>query len=423
MPVAVARFVLSQYGSNCYVVRAAEDAAEAVVVDPGGDPAPLLDASRMGRASAAILVTHTDVDHVDGRRRARAGDRRRGLGARRRGRRAARTASPRTGGSVAAYEPEHRRRRRRDRASPGSSSRSSASRATRPTTSRSAPTATIFSGDLLFAGSVGRVDLPAATGRRCSSRCAAFVERYGRDAVVYPGHGGPTTLGRELETNPFLAELRAPAELMAEKFQAPRGTHDVLPAEQPLWQQVTGTLAEVAELYGYRRIQTPNFEDTGALPAHVRPGLGHRPEGDVHVHRPGRPLADAAAGGHGADRARVRRARDAPRPAAGEALHRRADVPVRGAAEGPLPRALAVLGRGDRLGRPGDRRRGDPALHRVRAARRDHAVRAAAQLDRRRGLPAGVRRAADRLARRARRASSTRTRARSARRTRCGSST
>jgi histidyl-tRNA synthetase len=50
---------------------------------------------------------------------------------------------------------------------------------------------------------------------------------------------------------------------MAERFQAPRGTHDVLPAEQPLWQKVTGTLAEVAELYGYRRIQTPNFEDTG----------------------------------------------------------------------------------------------------------------------------------------------------------------
>jgi len=46
------------------------------------------------------------------------------------------------------------------------------------------------------------------------------------------------------------------------RFQAPRGTHDVLPGEQPLWQRVTGTLGEVAELYGYRRIQTPNFEDT-----------------------------------------------------------------------------------------------------------------------------------------------------------------
>jgi histidyl-tRNA synthetase len=49
---------------------------------------------------------------------------------------------------------------------------------------------------------------------------------------------------------------------VSSKFQAPRGTHDVLPSEQPMWQLVTGTLAEVAELYGYRRIQTPNFEDT-----------------------------------------------------------------------------------------------------------------------------------------------------------------
>ena len=49
---------------------------------------------------------------------------------------------------------------------------------------------------------------------------------------------------------------------MTARFQAPRGTHDVLPAEQPEWQLVTGTLAEVAELYGYRRVQTPNFEDT-----------------------------------------------------------------------------------------------------------------------------------------------------------------
>jgi histidyl-tRNA synthetase len=45
------------------------------------------------------------------------------------------------------------------------------------------------------------------------------------------------------------------------KFQAPRGTHDVLPSEQPLWQLATGTLAEVAEAYGYGRIVTPVFED------------------------------------------------------------------------------------------------------------------------------------------------------------------
>ena len=49
---------------------------------------------------------------------------------------------------------------------------------------------------------------------------------------------------------------------MTTRFQAPRGTHDVLPGEQPAWQLVTGALAQVSELYGYRRIQTPNFEDT-----------------------------------------------------------------------------------------------------------------------------------------------------------------
>jgi histidyl-tRNA synthetase len=45
------------------------------------------------------------------------------------------------------------------------------------------------------------------------------------------------------------------------KFRAPRGTHDVLPAEQPLWRLATETLAGVAEAYGYARILTPAFEE------------------------------------------------------------------------------------------------------------------------------------------------------------------
>ena len=46
------------------------------------------------------------------------------------------------------------------------------------------------------------------------------------------------------------------------RFEAPRGTHDILPSEQPLWQWVTGQMQEVCALYGYRRIVTPGFEDT-----------------------------------------------------------------------------------------------------------------------------------------------------------------
>ena len=46
------------------------------------------------------------------------------------------------------------------------------------------------------------------------------------------------------------------------KFEAPRGTHDTLPSEQPLWQQVTGEAERLCALYGYRKIVTPGFEDT-----------------------------------------------------------------------------------------------------------------------------------------------------------------
>jgi histidyl-tRNA synthetase len=46
------------------------------------------------------------------------------------------------------------------------------------------------------------------------------------------------------------------------RFEAPRGTHDILPSEQPLWHWVTGEMETVADLYGYRRIDTPAFEDT-----------------------------------------------------------------------------------------------------------------------------------------------------------------
>jgi len=45
-------------------------------------------------------------------------------------------------------------------------------------------------------------------------------------------------------------------------IERPRGTHDILPSEQPLWERVTGEVERLCALYGYRRIQTPVFEDT-----------------------------------------------------------------------------------------------------------------------------------------------------------------
>jgi histidyl-tRNA synthetase len=46
------------------------------------------------------------------------------------------------------------------------------------------------------------------------------------------------------------------------RIEAPRGTHDILPSDQPLWRKVTGEMERLCSLYGYRRIQTPVFEDT-----------------------------------------------------------------------------------------------------------------------------------------------------------------
>ncbi|MFN8186740.1 MAG: histidine--tRNA ligase [Gaiellales bacterium] len=46
------------------------------------------------------------------------------------------------------------------------------------------------------------------------------------------------------------------------RIEAPRGTHDILPADQPVWQLILGEIERLCDLYGYRRIQTPVFEDT-----------------------------------------------------------------------------------------------------------------------------------------------------------------
>ncbi len=67
----------------------------------------------------------------------------------------------------------------------------------------------LFSGDLLFANSVGRVDLPGGDWDTLLASVRTLLERFPPETVVYPGHGPATTLGAELASNPFLAELRA----------------------------------------------------------------------------------------------------------------------------------------------------------------------------------------------------------------------
>jgi glyoxylase-like metal-dependent hydrolase (beta-lactamase superfamily II) len=209
MPLAVDSFVMGPYGSNCYVVRADRGAADAAVIDPGDDPTPLrLELARMGAQTAGILVTHTDVDHIGGV--AALAD---GTGAEVWAPAgevdAMRAGETRGGLRVAPHDPAHVVSGG-DTVTvagiafevvdvPGHSSGHIAFFAD----------GELFSGDLLFAGSVGRVDLAGGDWDTLLDSVRALLDRFPADTVVRPGHGPATTLGTELQTNPFLRDLRA----------------------------------------------------------------------------------------------------------------------------------------------------------------------------------------------------------------------
>lgn len=69
-------------------------------------------------------------------------------------------------------------------------------------------TRALLSGDVLFAGSVGRVDLPGGDWATLERSIGELLRGFPAETTVYPGHMGVTTLGRERDTNPFLSELR-----------------------------------------------------------------------------------------------------------------------------------------------------------------------------------------------------------------------
>jgi glyoxylase-like metal-dependent hydrolase (beta-lactamase superfamily II) len=66
-----------------------------------------------------------------------------------------------------------------------------------------------FGGDLLFAGSIGRTDLPLADPAAMNRSLARYTELPG-ETIVYPGHGPRTTIERERRTNPFLTGVARP---------------------------------------------------------------------------------------------------------------------------------------------------------------------------------------------------------------------
>jgi glyoxylase-like metal-dependent hydrolase (beta-lactamase superfamily II) len=67
-----------------------------------------------------------------------------------------------------------------------------------------------FSGDLLFAGSIGRTDLPGGSFEEMQESLARVALRQPDETVVRPGHGPDTTIGRERLVNPYLSDLPIP---------------------------------------------------------------------------------------------------------------------------------------------------------------------------------------------------------------------
>ena len=246
-------FTVGPVQENCYIVRPAEavaatadEAVQAIIVDPGEEAGRLLDAARsLGVELQAILITHCHFDHIGAvaplaaatgapvycpeieqpvladimswvppgfgpfesyeADRTLAGGERLNL----------------AGMDIEVlYTPGH---------SPGhltyaiSPSRESGGAAD-PAGSARAPGArpahggdgALFSGDVLFAGSVGRVDLPGGDWATLERSIATLLRDFPAETVVYPGHMGVTTLARERDTNPFLSELRSVSKVTAE---------------------------------------------------------------------------------------------------------------------------------------------------------------------------------------------------------------
>ena len=65
----------------------------------------------------------------------------------------------------------------------------------------------LFVGDTLFAGAIGRTDLPGGDYDTLIASIRTVLFPFGDDAIVHPGHGPDTTIGQERRTNPFLQDV------------------------------------------------------------------------------------------------------------------------------------------------------------------------------------------------------------------------
>jgi glyoxylase-like metal-dependent hydrolase (beta-lactamase superfamily II) len=212
MGLEVEMLTVGPIGENCFLVRR-EGAGHGLIVDPGEEPDRILAAvERMGVKVEAILITHCHFDHIG----------------------AVSPVATVTGAPV--YCPEIERPLLADIMAyvtfpgigPYESYEADETLSGGETLELAGMTIdvsftpghspghvtysvrgedAIFSGDVLFQGSVGRVDLPGGNGPRLMQSIRELLDSHPPETGVYPGHMGVTTLGAERASNPFLAEL------------------------------------------------------------------------------------------------------------------------------------------------------------------------------------------------------------------------
>jgi hydroxyacylglutathione hydrolase len=223
--VLIAGFPAGPWGTNCYVA-ASGPGAECVVIDPGKDAAPgVADVVREHRLKpVAVLVTHGHVDHMwcvapvagtyDATAWIHPDDRHlltnptAGL--------SAETTSMLLGGKYEFAEPDDVRELSDGQDLELAGLRFAVDHTpghTRGSVTFRTPydeedvSEVMFSGDLLFQGSIGRTDLPGGDHPTMLHSLRTKVLTLRDDVVVLPGHGDQTSIGRERATNPFLLDL------------------------------------------------------------------------------------------------------------------------------------------------------------------------------------------------------------------------